>query len=336
MNSNANMGQSLSSAQLYTDFAGLTELRAKAAQDSSAASAEVAKQFEALFLQSMLAAMRQASQIGDSTDSEQTQFYQSMFDKQIAIDLANGQGIGLAAVLQKELGGVAAVPAEDKEVSLFLVPDRRMSVTPLIPTPDNDNPFVNDVVKPATPETMADKPVADWRPESPEQFIRDLWPQASKVAERLGVPPEVLIAQSALETGWGKKMIRNADGSNSFNLFGIKADARWQGDHANVSTLEYRDGIAQREQAAFRSYPSLQASMDDYVDFLQQSPRYQQALANASDGQTFLKELHKAGYATDPAYVEKISSIMQRDYFHSMSQSASDQKLAAVTQKTQG
>ena len=118
------------------------------------------------------------------------------------------------------------------------------------------------------PHAAAVADSADWRPADAETFIREVLPVARKGAARLGVQPAVLVAQAALETGWGQKMIRHPDGRNSFNLFGIKADGRWQGERATVATLEYEQGIARRERAAFRAYGSLEESVNDYVEFL--------------------------------------------------------------------
>ncbi len=156
---------------------------------------------------------------------------------------------------------------------------------------------------------------ARWQPESQQAFIRDLWPHAQKSAKELGVSADVLIAQAALETGWGRNMIHDQQGGNAFNLFGIKAGKHWQGEQAIVPTIEYRDGTARREQAAFRSYASLQQSMDDHVAFLKQNPRYQPALEKVGDAEEFLQQLQQAGYATDPAYAAKISDIMKRESF---------------------
>ena len=122
----------------------------------------------------------------------------------------------------------------------------------------------------------------------------------------------MLVAQSALETGWGRKVVQAVDGRSSFNLFGIKAGGGWNGESAAVNTLEYRDGIAALERASFRVYDSLRDSFDDYVDFLTSNPRYQQALEKVADARDFLRELQDAGYATDPDYADKIINIMDR------------------------
>ena len=133
----------------------------------------------------------------------------------------------------------------------------------------------------------------------------------------MGIDPAVLVAQSALETGWGKKVIQ-ADQGSSFNLFGIKADGRWDGKAATVSTVEFRDGLAVLEKASFRAYDSLSGSFNDYVDFLKSNPRYQQALDKVSDNKEFLAELQDAGYATDPKYAEKILGILGRNNYSSV------------------
>ena len=136
-------------------------------------------------------------------------------------------------------------------------------------------------------------------------------PEAQKAAQSLGISAELLIAQSALETGWGKHVIRNADGSSAFNLFGIKAGSNWQGATVTKPTLEFREGAMQTEIAHFRSYASAGESLADYVQFMQSSSRYQNALDHGGQDATYLKGIQKAGYATDPDYADKILSIMQ-------------------------
>ncbi|MCY1204825.1 flagellar rod assembly protein/muramidase FlgJ [compost metagenome] len=144
---------------------------------------------------------------------------------------------------------------------------------------------------------------------SRNEFIQTLLPMAEKAAERIGVDPRYLVAQAALETGWGKSIIREGDGSSSHNLFGIKAHKSWGGDSARVMTTEYKGGKAVKEAASFRSYNSFEQSFHDYVSFLQNNDRYQRALASAEKPEQFVRELQKAGYATDPQYARKISQI---------------------------
>ena len=137
-------------------------------------------------------------------------------------------------------------------------------------------------------------------------------PMAEKAAARLGVDPHYLVAQAALETGWGKSIIRNGDGTSSYNLFGIKSHGQWQGESASVMTSEYRDGVRQQERASFRSYDSFEQSFDDYVDFLHRNGRYAQALKRTESGDVFFRELQAAGYATDPRYASKVSQIARK------------------------
>src|SRR3569832_1733952 len=144
-----------------------------------------------------------------------------------------------------------------------------------------------------------------------EEFVAAMWPAAQASARELGVDPRVLIAQAALETGWGRAVMQHGDGRSSHNLFGIKADNNWSGASVNVATLEYRDGLAAKERANFRSYDSYEQSFADYVDFIKSQPRYREALAHGGDARRYLSELQSAGYATDPRYADKIGSILQ-------------------------
>jgi flagellar protein FlgJ len=142
-----------------------------------------------------------------------------------------------------------------------------------------------------------------------QMFMNQLLPHAQQAADKLGVDANILLAQAALETGWGQSVIKNDQGKSSFNLFNIKADKSWTGQQARVSTLEYADGMARKEMAGFRSYDSYKASFDDYVDFIKSNPRYNEALKKADNAAQYVRELQKAGYATDPRYAEKIMNI---------------------------
>ncbi|GLQ32219.1 flagellar assembly peptidoglycan hydrolase FlgJ [Litoribrevibacter albus] len=155
--------------------------------------------------------------------------------------------------------------------------------------------------------------------ESPEDFVSTLWPVAQVAARKLNADPKALLAQAALETGWGKKVPQAADGQSSFNLFGIKADRSWQGDKVSTETTEYDGGIARKEQADFRSYGSYVESMLDYTSFLQSRDHYQAALKQAEDAQEYLSELQNAGYATDPNYATKIVRIMNGNLLKDLS-----------------
>ena len=147
---------------------------------------------------------------------------------------------------------------------------------------------------------------------SSDEFIATMLPMAEKAAARIGVDPKVLVAQAALETGWGKSIMRADDGSSSHNLFGIKATGNWKGDNARAITSEFRNGQMVKETADFRSYGSYEDSFHDLVSLLQNNDRYQGVVKAADNPEQFVKELQKAGYATDPNYASKISSIAKQ------------------------
>ncbi|MGS0824756.1 flagellar assembly peptidoglycan hydrolase FlgJ [Shewanella sp. 0m-8] len=155
----------------------------------------------------------------------------------------------------------------------------------------------------------ADKSQANFT--SQQEFVSRLYPHAEKAAKELGTTPEILIAQSALETGWGQKMVKGQQGQQSNNLFNIKADSRWQGEHASVNTLEYEQGIAVKQRANFRVYEDIGQSFNDFVAFVGNGERYQDALKQAANPQAFIRSLQDAGYATDPKYADKVIQVMQ-------------------------
>lgn len=160
---------------------------------------------------------------------------------------------------------------------------------------------------------MAQPPLAPKRAfGNSDEFVSTMLPMAEQAAKRIGIDPRYLVAQAALETGWGKSVMRNTDGSSSHNLFGIKATGSWQGGEARAITSEFRDGAFVKETAAFRSYESYQDSFHDLVSLLQNNSRYQDAVKSADNPEQFVRELQKAGYATDPNYASKISQIAKQ------------------------
>lgn len=163
-------------------------------------------------------------------------------------------------------------------------------------------------------QTAAQIPLAPSKAqfESPDDFVATMMPMAEAAAARIGIDPTYLVAQAALETGWGKSIMRAQDGGSSYNLFGIKAAGSWDGDSARAITSEFRDGQMVKETASFRAYTSYADSFNDLVSFLQNNPRYQETLKAADKPEQFVRELQKAGYATDPNYASKISQIAKQ------------------------
>ncbi|HWK51753.1 MAG TPA: flagellar assembly peptidoglycan hydrolase FlgJ [Steroidobacter sp.] len=258
------------------DFAGLASLRNDATNTQDAAALkEAAKQFESLFTQMMLKSMREANRSfseGSMLSSSQGDFYQDMFDDQIAMELSKGKGLGLADVLVRQLAqsGLATSPVTAQNVSA-----------------------VND-----------HQPLAS----SKEDFVKQMWPHAQRAGQALGVDPSALVAQAALETGWGRAVPSHASGS-SFNLFGIKAGSSWEGATANVPTLEFEEGVAVRKVARFRAYATPADSFNDYARLIGNNPRYENVRGAGGDVATFASALQEGGYATDPNYAQKIVAV---------------------------
>lgn len=306
----------------YTDFSGINAMRAQARVDPQASLKQVAKQFEGIFIQMMLKSMRDASMGDDIFDSDQSKLYRDMFDKQIALDMANSKGIGIAEAMVRQLE--KNVPSKTKpiansqaendyfEQSASIDNGKTLPQTKSKESDSNSEMSGNkNYGKINSVETS--KETHKLKFNSPEEFANYILPFAEDAAKELGVSPLVLVSQAALETGWGKAVIRNRDGESSHNLFNIKADSRWDGERVSKSTLEYRNGIAKHENASFRAYDSYADSFNDYVDFLRTNHRYNIALQHSGDDEIFIKDLHQAGYATDPNYANKVISILNRE-----------------------
>lgn len=270
------MTVSITTATEFSQYAGL---RAAAQQNDPAALREVAGQFEALFMQTMLKNMRAGQLAEPLFGGEQHKMYVEMLDQQFAIEMASGRGLGFADVLVQQLGG-----STEQTGGLMPIPRGPMAVVP-----------------PAVATGSG-----SWS--DPSQFAADIWPHANQVAKRLGVAPEAILAQAALETGWGEHVMRFGDGSNSHNLFGIKAGGEWHGGSVVRKTLEVTDGVPEIVRARFRAYPDLEATFADYTRLLSEQPRYR-SVVGSGDIASFAHALQEAGYATDPNYANKIVRI---------------------------
>lgn len=299
---------------LAVDPAGLHDLRRQAKAGDAEGLEAAARAFEALLVGQMMKQMRSAS-LGDGLfESEQSNLYREMHDQEIARMVSEQQGLGLREALMQQLGAQTGRTGTAADPRQLRVPERNPWLRPIGPAMPQDAADADRLAartrKLAGAESIAAPPLGpgDWPPATPEDFLRVLKPQAEAAAAQLGFDPLVLLAQSALETGWGRRIPRHADGRSSYNLFGIKAHGGWTGDRVSVGTLEFRNGTARRERAQFRAYANPAESFVDYVDFLHRNPRYQQALASP-DSRAFVRGLQRAGYATDPNYANKILSI---------------------------
>ncbi len=321
------------------DLSSLDTLRQQAVagdQDSQAALTAAAKQFEAIFTNMLFKSMRDANSgfESDLMNSQNQSFYRQMLDEQMSSELSASGSLGLADMIVKQLQAAQSPTVENHQPTHelnvrtrgFQAPQQTLPLDEVINSPEGKTIYdrsveadrfavPNAMAKAAVPATGAAVAANAATPattfETPKQFVAQLTPYAKSAAQVLGVEPSLLIAQAALETGWGKKVINDSQGS-SHNLFNIKADRSWKGDSVTKQTLEYHGQIPVNEMAAFRSYESFEQSFNDYVSFLQRNPRYKTALTESQDSNEFIKGIHQAGYATDPNYSSKVLSIKKR------------------------
>lgn len=278
---------------------------------------KAARELETQFARMLIKSMRSAS-MGDPMLGNDTT-YREMYDQQLATQLSKGRGLGLAPMIVRQLGGnadgSAATPADfplrTPGVSAPAAP-LPLSVAPaaLPLTPASAGVSMPALDAPALPPAPAPAAESTDTPldcSSPEAFVQSIWPQAQKVAAELGVPAKALVAQAALETGWGRRLA-GSEGASSHNLFGIKASGRWSGQRVNAATHEFVDGALRSERADFRAYASPADSFADYARLLGNA-RYADARGVGEDTHRFASALQKAGYATDPHYAAKITAI---------------------------
>jgi peptidoglycan hydrolase FlgJ len=349
----------------YLNQDALNSVKAMGRDKDPQAIKEVAKKFEAMFVQQMLKSMRAANDVfaeGSYFNSDESRFHRDMMDEQLVLNLTSGQGMGIANQLYQQMmqnygdafGEKQNTAEEPQENGLLNAPavTAGMLATAVVleaqPRAMKSVANLNlvELLKAqqlaaglgetegfsvekfkqsagdftqllAASRTATRSPLSSGGKAgiagSPEEFVAILKPHAEKAAAELNLDPEVLIAQVALETGWGKHVIHTKQGANSFNLFNIKAGSRWQGDKINVSTLEYKGGVAAQEKADFRQYTSYADSFSDYVNLLKNNPRYEKALSVAGNSSAYAEQLEAAGYATDPNYAEKIKRLLNSD-----------------------
>ena len=279
-------GSPNASASAAADTRNLAALRSTASRDPRAAIRETAKQFETMFMQQLMKSMREAQAAMSSglMENTATQMGTEMLDAEYAKQMSGAPG-GLAAViarqLERQMGTSTAVPA----ASPANAPAAKVSSAPAGPASERQT-----------------------------EFVRRHTAAAQAAEAQTGIPAGFMVAQAAHESGWGRREIRNADGSTSFNVFGIKAGGNWKGPVAEVTTTEYVNGEARKVTAKFRAYGSYEESFKDYARLMQDSPRYSQVMASASAGTAtpaaFAQGLQRAGYATDPAYADKLTRVI--------------------------
>jgi flagellar protein FlgJ len=270
-----------SAATTYSDVNGLAAL--KRDPNSPEAISAVAKQVEALFLQMMLKSMRDATS-AEETNSNEMGMYQDMFDKQVALSISQHTDLGISRLLKRQLAGKPAAAAPK--------------------------------LAPGLPTASAAAPTSAVSP-TPTEFVHRVLPPITRAASALGLDPMGMLAQAALETGWGQRMPRNADGSLSHNMFGIKAGDEWAGARASADTMEVANGVATPRRTTFRAYGSIEESVNDFASLLRNSPRYRDVIAAGGNAGAYIASMGKSGYATDPEYANKLNQILRSDTLQS-------------------
>lgn len=292
---------------LAIDAQALGSLRAQAKIAPDAALNKVATQFEALFIQMMLKSMRDTISQDGMFDNEATRTYMGMLDQQLATSLSGKSGFGLSEIIVRQLrNGAASSAAADAVTGAAGAPADAQGVT----TPAAVNPF--SPMDGYVPTDAAGAMKQSTAPAHVRDFIERIGPHALAASRETGVPARFIAAQAALESNWGRNEIRAADGTQSFNLFGIKASRGWNGRAVDTATTEYSGGVASRTTEKFRAYDSYAEAFTDYARLLKS--RYKEAVAAGDDAAGFAMGLQRAGYATDPRYAEKVARVIQSNF----------------------
>jgi flagellar protein FlgJ len=304
----------LNSQHFVLDLKTAGDLRAKLKTDPKAGLHQAAQQFEGMLLQMMLKSMRDATPQDGMMDSDQSRFFTTIMDQQLAQNLSSQGKLGFAKLIEQQLGrNMAGGAAVDPSSSLEALQQA------LIARQAASSAGSTVGVGPGSgAERIRSAPVdassgAAALPASggggSRDFVNRVWPHAVEASSATGVPAHFLVAHAALESGWGKSEIRTADGSPSYNLFGVKAGRSWQGASAEVQTTEYVNGVAQSSREKFRVYGSYAESFRDYANLLRNNSRFSGVLGQ-QDGTQFANSLQQSGYATDPLYADKLGRII--------------------------
>ncbi len=289
------------------DARTLDKLKLAVRNDSPDGLKAAAKQMEGLFVQMMLKSMREASFKDGLFNSQQSEMFTSMYDQQIAQNIADKGRMGFADLMIEQMTGKANAAGNvtaTQEVPLSISP-AQMLVTPLHSTIPGAVPAA-DVEEDTSPESQPKT-----APVSGEGFISRMMVPAMKVARASGIPHQLIIAQAALESGWGRREIMTNEGKPSHNLFGVKATSDWDGETTEITTTEYENGQPQKIKDKFKVYSSYAEALADYASLIQSNPRYKNVVKSASPEKAAVA-LQSAGYATDPAYAKKLINIVQQ------------------------
>ena len=280
------------------DAQSLNELKAKAGEDPAANIRPVARQVEGMFVQMMLKSMRDALPKDGLFSSEHTRLYTSMYDQQIAQQMTAGKGLVLAEMMVKQMTPEQPLPEESTPAAPMKFP--------LETVVRYQNQALSQLVQKAVPRNYDDS-----LPGDSKAFLAQLSLPAQLASQQSGVPHHLILAQAALESGWGQRQIRRENGEPSYNLFGVKASGNWKGPVTEITTTEYENGEAKKVKAKFRVYSSYLEALSDYVGLITRNPRYA-AVTTAASAEQGAQALQDAGYATDPHYARKLTSMIQQ------------------------
>lgn len=301
--------------RLSLDVQGVDSLRRTVRSSPQEGMKQASKQFEVMFMQMMLKSMREATPSDGMFSSSQEKTYTAMLDQQLSQNLS-GRGLGLAEAMLTQLsramgvegGALASGAALPGSVQPNNQPGGPGALVPKTAPISQATPDLS-FYEAATAQATLSRSVL---PQAHvEQFVTRMLPAAQRASQASGVPAQLIMAQAALESGWGRREIRAEDGTPSYNLFGIKADKSWKGPVAETTTTEYVNGVAQKTRATFRAYGSYDEAFIDYAKFLVTNPRYTNVLST-QDPAAAAHGLQRAGYATDPEYGGKLVRIMKQ------------------------
>ncbi|MBK8687366.1 MAG: flagellar assembly peptidoglycan hydrolase FlgJ [Betaproteobacteria bacterium] len=300
------------SRTMALDARGLSALKQQAKAAPGEALRAAAGQFEALFMQMLLKSMRDALPQEGPFASETTRTYTAMFDQQMAQQLAK-KGVGIADMLVRQLSSRTAAPAatdgQTGPAPATGAGGGAGAVASGLPARAPSRAAAAAAVTPAAPPAAA--AASGGLPASARAFLEKMRPHAEAAAQAAGIPAAFLLAQAALETGWGRHQPQAADGASSHNLFGIKAGSGWQGAKAVAATTEYVAGKAVTALETFRAYGSYTEAFQDFARLIRSSPRYAGVMAATGDAGAYAQKLQQSGYATDPRYAEKLARIIE-------------------------
>jgi len=294
---NAQFNALSTSAGLAMDTQSLGQLKAQASQSPDKALKAAAQQFEAVFMNMMLKSMREATPQDGMMDSDQSRMFTGMLDQQLTQSMSS-RGIGLAEMMVKQLSrsGQAGLPATELNPLTSVLNEQAVRLTPQ-----------SSILSPVSVSVPS-----AFNASTQQDFVNRMLPHALQASRTTGVPPHLILGQAALESGWGKREILMPDGTNSYNLFGIKAGAGWNGKVAETMTTEYKNGVASKQVEKFRAYSSYTEAFEDYSKMLSSNPRYASVMQQGGNTVGMARALQDSGYATDPKYADKLVSVIRQ------------------------